>query len=182
MKESEPKGMEHLARCGVAGQLSEVRILAFAVSDVPNERKAKVFEMNTHLVGATGVETGFDERGVMQTFQKLEAGPGIATAPVRDSHPFPVRGMPGDGGADFALLWTEPATEQGVVDLSNAAGTELGGEGEVGPIIFGDDHAAAGIAVKAMDNARSGDAADTAESITAMMQEGMHERAVSVAG
>jgi hypothetical protein len=182
MKEGEAKRVEHLAGCGVAGQLNEVQVLAFAVSDVTDEGKAKVFEMNAHLMGATGVEDGFDERGVTETFHELVAGPGIATASVGDGHPFPMCGMAGYCGVNFALLWMEQATEQGVVNFSNAARAELGGEGEVGSIILGDDHAATGIAVKTMNDSRSGDAADPAELIPAMMQEGMHERAMLVAG
>jgi hypothetical protein len=182
MLESQAKGVEHLAWRPIAGELGEVLVLAFPIGVVADEREAEVFEVNADLMGAAGMEDGFHERGVTETFQELIAGPGVATGSVRDRHALAVSGMTSDGSADFALVGMETTTEQGVVCFQNAPGTELGGEGKMGSIVLCDHHAAAGVAIEAMNDAGTGDASDAAELTLAVVQEGMDKRAMIMAG
>ena len=113
--------MEHLAGCGVAGELGEVLVLAFAVGGIANDWKADVFEVDPDLMGAAGVETCFHQGDGAEAFEEPKAGPGVASAAIGYGHAFAVGRMPGNGGADFALFRFEATAEQGVVDLVNGA-------------------------------------------------------------
>jgi hypothetical protein len=182
MLEGQAKGVEHLAWWPIAGDLGEVLVLAFAIGGVADEREAEMFKVNSDLMGATGMEDGLHERGVAEAFEESIAGPGVATGSVRDRHAFTMSGMTGDGGADFALVGPETTAEHGVVCFQDAAGTELAGEGEMGSIVLCDHHAAAGVAIEAMNDAGTGDASDAAELTLAVVQEGMDKGAMIMAG
>jgi hypothetical protein len=87
-----------------------------------------------------------------------------------------------DGGTDVAGFRVHVTDGQGVVGLLDFAARELAGEGEVGCVVLGYDEAAAGIFVEAVNDAGAGDAADAAQFAAAVVEQGVDEGAVLVAG
>ena len=88
--------------------------------------------------------------------------------------------MPGDGGADFALVARHFAADDCLIDLLHPAPGELGGECQVGFVVLRHDQAAAGFLVQPVDDARARDAADAAQLARAMVQQRVDERVLFV--
>lgn len=154
-----------------------------AVGVVAYKWMADVLEVDADLVGAAGVEGGFDQCALVKALDEFPTGPGFAAAKAfARGHAFAVGGVARDRNLDFAGLGARFAADDGAVGFFGAALFELGGEVQVGFVGFGDDDAAAGVHVEAMDDARPRDAGDAAELALAMMEEGVHKRPPVVAG
>ncbi len=179
--EDEAKGVEHLARGAIAGEFFEALAGAASVGVIADEGVTDVLEVDADLVGAAGMEVGLDEGGVVEALKDAVGGPGVTAFADAGGHAFAVGGVAGDGGADVAAEFGDFAAHDGVVDLFESAPGELGLELLVGGVIFGDDEAAAGIAVEAVDDAWAGDAADAAELAGAVVEEGVDEGMLVVA-
>lgn len=141
---------------------------------------AEVFQVNADLVGTARMEGEFDERGEVEPFEDPIIGLGGPAGAIGDGHAFPMRGVAGDGGVNHAFIGRHTAAGNGAIDLVDFAGTELDRQRRVGEIVLGSDDATAGIAVKAMDNARARDTADAAELTMAVMKQRVDECPVGV--
>src|SRR5437763_1461305 len=93
-----------------------------------------------------------------------------------------MRGMPRDGGVDFALLTLHLAADNRVVNLFDFPAGELSGERDVGVIVLGDDQATAGLFVEPMDDTWPGDPPDAAEFPGTMVEQRIDERMLFMAG
>jgi hypothetical protein len=180
MGEGKSSGVEHLAWRGAACGLAQEGVVPAAINEVARHRAAEVLKMDSDLVGAAGVQVHLDASGTAKEFEDAESGAGGAAG--AGGHAFAVHAMARDGDVNFATGTGPLAADDGFVGFFDLAGGELGGEAEVGGVVFGDDQAAAGILVEAMDDAGSGDAADAAEMTGAMMEEGVDESVGGVAG
>ncbi len=91
-------------------------------------------------------------------------------------------GWRGDGGPDFPGGARRLAADQRLIDFLDLARGELFRQGDVGLVVFGDDEAAAGFLVEAVDNAGAGHAADAAKRALAVVQKGVDQRVLLVSG
>lgn len=180
--ESQSQCMQHLTGGRETGGFPQALILTIAVSDVADQRVADVFEVDADLVGAAGMEGGFEERHGSEAFEDAVAGAGGPSGAIGDGHAFAVGGMPGDGGVDLALIGRERTAGEREVDLIDLAGAELGGQGEMRDVIFCGHDTTAGVTVEPMDDARAGDPADAAELATAVMEQRIDECAFGMSG
>ena len=70
-----------------------------------------------------------------------------------DGHPFPIGGVAGDGGVHSAVLLPEAPQHYRMVETEQGVVLELPGQGQVGPIVFGNDDQPRGVPVNAVDDA-----------------------------
>src|SRR5438552_10687388 len=174
--------VKQLAWRGVAGQFGQVFVLAVAIGGVTHDWKAEVFEVHANLVSATGVQERLDHRGLAQSFQDVEARPGVAPAAVGHGHALALCWVPRDSRAHLALLRRDPSADNRVINLFHSATGELRGKRQMGGVVFGDDQAAARFLVEPMHDARTRHAANAAELARAMVEQPIDERAVLVSG
>lgn len=99
-----------------------------------------------------------------------------------DGHALAVEVVAADGAIPEAVGRSGAADDEGEVGFVERAVFELGGEGVVGGVVFGDDEDAAGFAVEAVDDAGTQDAADAGEAGTTVVEEGGDEGAGGAAG
>ena len=114
--------------------------------------------------------------------QHLPVGHGGTGILLRHGHALAVPGVPANGGVHGAGVVTERAVAHRVVDPGEGPVLQLGGQGLVGFIILRGDDEAAGVLVDAVDDAGPQLAAHPGEGIPAVGQQGVHQRAVRVAG
>jgi hypothetical protein len=176
------KRVEHDTGRSESNQLLKPAVLSLSVGFIAEDRKAQELEVDSDLVSPAGMERGFDQGGLAQAFQNAITGPGRPAGVVPHRHALPVRRVPGDGGVDFATVAGQLAAKDGVIELLDFPSGELGGQGQVGFVILGDDEASAGFLVEAVDDAGAGDAADAAELARAMVEQGVDERVFLVSG
>lgn len=108
---------------------------------------------------------------------------GFAGAGIDDGHLLAVDGMAADISEDGVFVFGGGAGGDGVVNLGGGLALgELGEQGLHGAVGLGDDDAAGGIFVEAVDDAGALDSVDAGELVSAVMEEGVDEGAVGVAG
>ena len=148
--------MKHLA----------LKPVPLAVHLISEEGVAKELHMNPNLMGAPSVKSAFDQgekrgRGAVPLLDYPVIGACFpASGILDDCHFLAVYRVAAQWGGDGAGRVLEAAGGEGQVNLLDRPPGELLGEGIVGKIILGDDHAAAGFFVEAMDYARALLAAD----------------------
>jgi hypothetical protein len=174
--------MEHVAGSSEFDDLREALILSLAIRGVTHQGEPEVFEVHTNLVGAPGVESGFDQRCLGEPLQHAVTGPRIPSCSIGDSHSFAVRWVARNCGPDLPLARVQGSTKERVVKLLHLSRFELGRERKMRSIILGDDHAPAGVAIQSVNNARSGHAANAAESALAMVEKRVDKRSPLMAG
>ncbi len=177
--EGEAPGVEHEA-AGVCGGFG-----GFAVDDIAEEGGAFVVEVDADLMGAAGVEVAEDEGGVGGGVggEDLVVGDGgFAAWGIDDGHFLAVDGVSADVGEDGVGWGFGDSVGDAEVEFFHGASGELCGEGLVGGVGFGDDEAAGGVFVEAVDDAGSFDAADAGELAAAVVEEGVDEGAIGVSG
>ena len=181
MDEGQSECVQHLAWGAVAGQLLEALVLTVAVSRIADERVTKELEVHANLMRAAGVQQDFGEGGALEPLQDAVAGARRPPDIIVDRHPLAVRRMTGYCGPNFSFVPLHFAADDGVIGLIHCPSGELGGESQVGVVVFGHDQAAAGFFVQAMHDARAGHAADAAQLAFAMVQQGIDEGMLFVA-
>ena len=77
--------------------------------------------------------------------------------------------MAGDGGGDGAAVLAEAPHRHGVVQAEQGVVLELGGQRQVGAVVFGGDDQAGGVPVDAVDDAGAQLAVDAGEGIAAVI-------------
>ena len=113
--------MQQLSRSGKAGEFAQPLVLAVAVDEITGDGVTDGFEVNADLVGAAGMEGGFDEGGGVEAFEDAKIGMGGASGAIGDGHPFAVGGMPGDGGDDRSMVGYDLAADQRAIDFIDLA-------------------------------------------------------------
>ncbi len=158
----------------------------FAVDGVCDDGCALVVEVDADLVGAAGVEVAEDEGGAgggVGVEDLVVGDGGFAAGWVDDGHFLAVDGVAADVGEDGVFGRGGDAAGDGEVEFFHGfALGELGDEGLVGGVGFGDDEAAGGVFVEAVDDAGAFDAADAGELALAVVEESVDEGAVGVSG
>ena len=90
--------------------------------------------------------------------------------------------MTRDGGPNITGFVHKLAANNRQVDLFHLSMGELGGESQMGGIIFGHHHASARVLVQPMDYAGPRHAANAAKVAFAMMEQSIHQRVLFVSG
>lgn len=143
-------------------------------------------EVDADLVGASGVEVAEDEGGDggwVGGEDAVVGDGGFACGRGDDGHFLAVDGVAADVGEDGVFFGFRDAEGDGEVEFFHGGSLgELADEGLVSGVGFGDDEAAGGVFVEAVDDAGSFDAADSGEFSVAVEEEGVDEGAIGVAG
>ena len=181
MNEGQGVGVQHLARGGVAGQISQTLVLAVAVSEIADQWVAEKLKMHADLVSAARVKENFGVSRAAKPFEHAITGASFASGFFIHGHSFAVRGMPANGGSDLPAIALNLAANDGMINFFHFAAGELGGKGEMGVVVFRDHKATAGFFIKAVDNSRPSNAADAAEFAFTMMQQGIYQRVLFMA-
>ena len=170
--------MEHQARGG--------EFVLFAVDRIAEDGGADVVHVDANLVGAAGVEMAKDEggfRGGIGGEGFVIGDRGLSGWRGDDGHFLAVYGVAADVGEDRVFFLGRDAVGDGEVELFHGGSLgKLGGEGLVGGVGFRDDEAAGGILVEAVDDAGTLDPADAGELAFAVVEEGVDEGAIGIAG
>lgn len=80
--------VEQDARRDVSREVDQLLRLLRAVGVIAGDGIADVLEVNANLVGASGVNLGFHQRGIEQAFRYAEAGMGVASVAFAHGHAF----------------------------------------------------------------------------------------------
>ena len=128
-------------------------------------------------MSSAGFEAAGDEGSVGEVGDVFDVGDGGFAVHV-DGHLLAVRLIASHGGVDGELVPINVSGDDGEVSALGGFLFDLGSEGDVGGVGFGDDHESGGFSVEAMDDARSEIAADFGE-WSASAQEGVNERGFS---
>jgi len=178
-----------MIECELPGVEKESRggeFVFFPVDRIAENGRTKVVHVDADLMGAAGVEVAEDEGGFRGGIggERLVIGDrGFAAGWVNDGHFLAVHGVAADVGEDGALVRFRYAVGYGEIEFFHGGSLgKLGGEGLVGGVRFRDDKAAGGVLVEAVDDAGALDPADAGELAFAMVQQGVDESAVGVAG
>ena len=160
--------------------------MLFPVDRIAENGCAEVVHVDADLVGAAGVEVAEDEGGLRGRIggERFVIGDrGLAAGRVDDRHFLAVDGVAADVGKDGVLCLRRDAVGDGEVELFHGGALgELGGEGLVSDVGFRDYEAARGVFVEAVDDAGALDAADAGELAFAVVEEGVDESAIGIAG
>jgi hypothetical protein len=176
MFEGKGVGVEHLALGVVLGLGSQPGVLFAAVDAVSHEGETEVLEMDADLVGSAGMQDDLDEGGAMQSLEDSVAGVGAsAFAIFHSGHGSAVTRVTRNGDLDFACQSWQFAANNGVINFLHGAVSELIGQTKMGGIIFGNDKAAAGVFIEAMNNPGPGVASDPTQLACAMVEQSIDE-------
>ena len=149
MGEAEIPSMEHEA--------ARLNVLAvwLGVDFVAEDGGFEGFHVNADLVSAACVEVAFDERGaVFCGREDFVIGDGGFAGGVWDfGHLEAIDRMAANTGLEAAAFLNWCAFDKGEVFLGKAALREGFGQGMMGSVGLGNDDAAAGVLVEAMDDA-----------------------------
>ena len=161
-------------------------LVFFSVDWIAEDGGAEVVHVDADLVGAAGVEVAEDEgglRGGIGGERFVIGNRGLAAGRVDDRHFLAVDGVAADVGEDGVLCLRRDAMGDGEVELFHGRALgKLGGEGLVSDVGFRDYEAARGVFIETVDDAGALDAADTGELAFAMVEEGVDESAIGIAG
>lgn len=173
--ETQLPGVQH-----EAGDMDDLA-LGVAVDGISQNGVAEAFaHVDADLVGAAGEELAADEGAVLMGGDVLPLGHGFfAGAVIEDGHALSMDGVSADHVLEAPTFFFGQAVDGGEVDFTKAALGEGFGQAAVGDVIFGDDHAAGGVFIEAVDDARAHLSADAAE-VVAVMEKGIDEGAVGI--
>lgn len=157
--------------------------LGVAVNGISQDRVAEAFaHVDADLVCAAGQELAADEGAVLMGGDVLPLGHGFFTgAIIEDGHALSIDGVSADHVLEAPALFFRKAIDGSEVDFAQAALGEGLGEAAVSNVIFGDDHAAGGVFIEAMDDAWAHLSADAAEVVT-VVEKGIDQGAIGIAG
>ena len=149
---------------------------------IPHEGMADMGEVHADLMGPAG--------GQLQRQETCSRHPGFLGCVVRQgrfaagchhSHALPLARVSSDGAFDIACSRGRDAPGQGHIATVDVAGGEHCGKAGERRLRLGDHHDAGGVLVEAMDDAGPFFPAYARQSIAAMGEEGVDQRAVLVA-
>jgi len=161
-------------------------LVFFSVDRIAEDGGAEVVHVDADLVGPAGVEVAEHEGGFRREIggERFVIGDrGLAAGWIDDGHFLAIHGVAADVGEDRVFFLRRDAVGDGEVELFHGGALgKLGGEGLVGGIGFRDYEAARGVFIETVDDAGALDAADTGELAFAMVEEGVDESAIGIAG
>ena len=139
--------------------------------------------MDADLVGSTGFEPAFDKCRIAQDFQPtpMRHGPFPASA-FDDRNLLAVGRRPRERSIDRALRCLRNAFHDRQITPVDRVGGKLLGETFVRDVGLGDDQQTRRILVDPMDDSRPRHAADPRQAATAVVQQGVDQRAVGISG
>lgn len=162
------------------------KLVLFPVNGIAEDGGAYVVHVDADLVGAAGVEVAEDEggfRGGIGGERFVIGDGGLAGGRGDHGHFLAVHGVAADVGENGVLFLRRDAVGDGEVELFHGGALrKLGGERLVGGIGFRDDEAAGGVFVESVNDAGALDAADAGELAFAVVEQGIDEGAIRVAG
>ena len=174
MEESQPHRMEALA-------LEAGDRLFGAVHRVPQDGMADMGHVDSDLVGASGLQAAAHMGVARIPGDDFPVGDGAAS-PGDNRHLFPVAGTAADGGVHRALVFPEIAYHHALIGPGQSVVLELSGKLLVGKVVFSGDDETGGVPVDAVNNTWSQGSADAGEGISTVMEQGVDQRTVGVAG
>ena len=174
VEEPQPHGVEALA-------LKPGHGLFVSVDGIPQDGVADIGHVDPDLMGAARLQTALHVR---TAGEPLQHGPVGHRAPAarHHRHLLPVRRVAADGGVHRAAVLPEIPRHDAPVDPGQGVVLELGGELLVGEVVFGGDKEAGGVPVDPVDDAGPQLPADAGQAVPAVVEQGVHQGAVRVAG
>jgi len=174
--EGELPCVEHEAGCG--------EFVFFSVDRIAEYGGADVVEMDANLVSAAGMQVAADEGGFCGEIgcEDFVIGDrGFACGWGDDCHFLAVDRVATDVGENGVLVLLRDAVGYRQVEFFHGGALgKLCNERLVGDVGFGDDEAARGVFVQAVDDAGALDTADAGELAFAMVKEGIDQGAVGI--
>ena len=152
-----------------------------AVHGVPQDGVADVGHVDPDLVGASRLQTAAHMGAARVPGDDLTMGH-RAAAVRHHRHFLPVHRMAADGGVHSAAVLFQVPHHHALVGPGQGVVLELGGELLVGIVVFRRDDEAGGVPVNAVDDTRPQFPADAGEGVPAVVEQGVDQRAVRVAG
>ena len=138
------------------------------VHRVPQQGVADVGHVHPDLVGAAGLQAAGDVAASVVRVNHLPVGHRLP-AVGGDGHPLAVGLVPSDGGGHRAPPLLEAARRYSVVQPEQGVVLELGGQGQVGPVVFRRDNQAGGVPVDAVDDAGAQRPVDAGKAVFAVI-------------
>src|SRR5258705_271749 len=117
-----------------------------------------MLKVDADLMRTSGVQSGLDERGVIELLQDAIAGPGVATGLFGHSHALTVAGVTRNSRANFTGLMEEVTADNRDVEFVECPFGKLGGERDVRRVVLCHDETAASIFVESMNDPRASNA------------------------
>ena len=151
------------------------------VHRVPQNGVADVRHVDPDLVGAPGLQSALH---IGIAGEPLQHGPVGHRAPAarHHRHLLPVRRVAADGGVHRAAVLPEIPDHDAPVNPGQGVVLKLGGELLVGEVVFRRDEEAGGVPVDPVDDAGPQLPPDAGEGVPAVVEQGVDQRAVRVAG
>ena len=165
----------------LAGQLREA-LPHPAVHRVPQDGVAQVGQVDPDLVGPAGLQAALQMGVAGEALQHRPVGDGPLARHVVHRHALPVGLVPGDGQVHGACVLLEAPHRHRLILPVEGVVLELVGQGQVGRVVLGGDEQAAGVPVDAVDDARADDPVDPRQAPAAVVEQGVDQGAVGVAG
>lgn len=133
------------------------------------------------MMGASGEQAALNEGAVFVDGEAFPLRDGfLAGAVIEDGHALAVHRVTANEVLLATFVFLRDTVDNGQVGFGDATVGEGFGETAVGAVVFGDDDAARGVFVEAVDDARAGLATDAGE-VVAVVEKGIDEGAVGVA-
>jgi len=176
--------VEHLASERISGLRLEQRILPLPVKGIPNQRVARVLEVDPDLVRSAGMNPDFRERDMLTPGQDAVGGKrftSTASLPA-DGHSLAVDAVAFNGGVYFSLTGNPGSAKKRQIDFTRRTLLELSGQTPVSGVVLGGNESAAGIFIEPVDNPRTRHASDAAQLPPAVMEQRIDNRMPIMAG
>jgi hypothetical protein len=125
--------------------------------------------MDPDLVGAAGLQPAPQVGIAAVPLQDLPVGHGVLPIHPVNSHPLPVHRVAGDGGVHGAEVLPKAPHRHGMVFPVEAVVLQLGGQGQVGGVVFRRDEKPRGVPVDPVDDAGTELSVDSGQAISAVI-------------
>ena len=147
MDKAQPPGVEALA-CQAGHRLF------CPIHRIAQQGMAQIGHVDANLVGAAGLQTALQVGAAGIAPQHLPVGHRRTALGVH-RHLLPVHRVAADGGVHRAAVLFEAAHRHRLVHPGQGVVLKLGGQSQMGAVVFGRDNKAGGVPVNAVDNARA---------------------------
>ena len=146
MDEPQPPGVEALARQAGDGLFGPVH-------RVPQQGVADGSQVDPDLMGAACLQAALHMGVAGVSGQDGPMGDGLPAVFAVDRHFLPVHGVAADGGVYRAAVLLQAPHRHRLIGPGQGVVLELGGQGQVGAVVFGGDDEPGGVPVDAVDDA-----------------------------
>ena len=154
-----------------------------AICGITDHRVAAMGEMDTNLVGASGLEAAFEQTGgVADDAAHPVVGHRRPAALGHDRHPFAVQRAAPDIAFDAARGWAGQSPYQGLINSRKASRGELIGQTVVRGVGLGGHHESAGVLVEPVDDAGPHDAANARQAVATVGDKGVDQGRIRISG